>query len=68
VRPSNPILVWKKDVQQNVDGWDTPNKVRTHMVFHLSYADGDFGVTFKDITKDTVFYTNGTRTRKKSIK
>jgi hypothetical protein len=39
------------------DGWDTPSKVWTHMVLHLSYIEGGFGVTFNDVTKDTVFYT-----------
>ena len=27
------------------------------MVLHLSPTEGGFGVTFNDITKDTVFYT-----------
>ncbi len=27
------------------------------MVLHLSHDDGDFGVTFNDVTKDDVFYT-----------
>jgi hypothetical protein len=31
------------------------------MVLHLSHAEGDFGVTFHDITKDSVFYTTTVR-------
>jgi hypothetical protein len=27
------------------------------MVLHLRHAEGGFGVTFNDITKDTAFYT-----------
>jgi hypothetical protein len=27
------------------------------MVLHLSHAEGGFGVTFNDVTKDTAFYT-----------
>jgi hypothetical protein len=32
-----------------------------HMVLHLSHTDGGFGVTFNDVTKDTVFYTTTSR-------
>ena len=31
------------------------------MVLHLSHAQGGFGVTFNDITKDAVFYTTTSR-------
>jgi hypothetical protein len=31
------------------------------MVLHLSHTEGDFGVTFNDVTKDTVFYTTTSR-------
>ncbi len=27
------------------------------MVLHLPHAEGDFGVTFNDVTKDATFYT-----------
>ncbi len=33
----------------------------THMVLHLPNADGGFGVTFNDITKDDAFYTTTSR-------
>jgi hypothetical protein len=36
----------KKGIKQHTDGWDTTNKVWTHMVLHLSYDEGGFGVTF----------------------
>jgi hypothetical protein len=32
-----------------------------HMVLHLPHADGGFGVTFNDVTKDAVFYTTTSR-------
>ena len=31
------------------------------MVLHLSHADGGFGVTFNDVTKDAVFYASTSR-------
>ena len=31
------------------------------MVLHLPHADGGFGVTFNDITKDAAFYTTTSR-------
>ena len=45
----------KKDTKKHADGWDTTSKSWTHMVLHLSHAEGDFGVTFNDITKDPAF-------------
>ena len=32
-----------------------------HMVLYLSHAQGGFGVTFNDITKDAAFYTDTSR-------
>jgi hypothetical protein len=31
------------------------------MVLHLPHAEGGFGVTFNDITKDTAFHTTTSR-------
>ena len=31
------------------------------MVLHLTHAEGGFGVTFNDITKDVAFYTTTSR-------
>jgi hypothetical protein len=31
------------------------------MVLHLPYAEGGFGVTFNDVTKDAAFYTTTSR-------
>jgi hypothetical protein len=31
------------------------------MVLHLAYAEGGFGVTFNDVTKDAAFYTTTSR-------
>ncbi len=36
-------------------------KTCAHMVLHLPHADGGFGVTFNDVTKDDVFYTTSSR-------
>jgi hypothetical protein len=51
----------KKGTKQHADGWDTHSKTWAHMVLHLSHAEGGFGVTFNDVTKDTVFYTTTSR-------
>ena len=31
------------------------------MVLHLPHAEGGFGVTFNDVTKDDAFYTTTSR-------
>ena len=51
----------KKSTKQHTDGWDVSIKAWTHMVLHLSHTQGDFGVTFNDITKDVTFYTTTSR-------
>jgi hypothetical protein len=51
----------KKGTKKHVDGWDAQIKAWAHMVLHLSHAEGGFGVTFNDVTKDTVFYTSTVR-------
>ena len=51
----------KKGTKQHADGWDAHNKAWTHMVLHLPHADGGFGVTFNDVTKDDAFYTTTSR-------
>ncbi len=51
----------KKDTKQHADGWDTSRKDWTHMVLHLPYAEGGFGVPFNGVTKDAVFYTTTSR-------
>ena len=45
----------KRGTKEHADGWDAPKKAWAHMVLHLSHAEGGFGVTFNNITKDTVF-------------
>jgi hypothetical protein len=47
----------KKGTKKYVDGWDAHSKAWAHMVLHLPYAEGGFGVTFNDVTKDAAFYT-----------
>jgi hypothetical protein len=42
----------KKGTKQHADGWDASSKAWAHMVLHLRHAEGGFGVTFNDITKD----------------
>ncbi len=53
--------LWKKSTKQHTDGWDNPRKSWSHMVLHLTHAEGGFGVTFNDVTKDTSFYTTPSR-------
>ena len=36
---------------------EASSKAWAHMVLHLSHAEGDFGVTFNDVTQDAAFYT-----------
>ncbi len=51
----------KKGTKQHADGWDAPSKAWAHMVLHLTHAEGGFGVTFNDATKDAAFYTTTAR-------
>ncbi len=51
----------KKGTKQHVDGWDSSRKDWSHMCTHLPHTEGGFGVTFNDVTKDTVFYTTTSR-------
>ncbi len=51
----------KKGTKQHSDGWDTSSKDWTHMCIHIPYVEGGFGVTFNDVTKDSVFYTTTSR-------
>ncbi len=48
----------KRGTKQYADGWDSSNQDWTHMCIHLPHAEGGFGVTFNDVTKDGVFYTS----------
>jgi hypothetical protein len=47
----------KKGTNQHPDDWYVSNKVRTHMVLHLSHDEGGYEVTFNNVTKDTTYYT-----------
>ena len=51
----------KKGTKQHADGWDSHSKAWAHMVLHLPHAEGGFGVTFNDVTKDAAFYTTTSR-------
>ena len=51
----------KKGTKQHTDGWDAHSKAWAHMVLHLPHAEGGFGVTFNDVTKDAAFYTTTSR-------
>jgi hypothetical protein len=51
----------KKGTKQHVDGWDSSRKDWAHMCIHLPHAEGGFGVTFNDVTKDTAFYSTTSR-------
>jgi hypothetical protein len=47
--------------KQHADGWDASTKAWAHMVLHLPQTEGSYGVTFKDVTEDVVFYTTISR-------
>ena len=47
--------------KQHGDGWDASSKDWAHMCIHLPHAEGGFGVTFNDVTKDAAFYTTTSR-------
>ncbi len=47
----------KRGTKQHSDGWDTYRKVWSYLVLHLTHVEGDFSVTFNDVTKDDAFYT-----------
>jgi hypothetical protein len=51
----------KKGTKQYADGWDAQSKAWAHMVLHLPHAEGGFGVTFNDVTKNATFYTTTSR-------
>ena len=51
----------KKGTKQHADGWDASSKAWAHMVLHLPHAEGGFGVTFNDVTKDAALYTTTSR-------
>jgi hypothetical protein len=51
----------KKGTEQHADGWDASSKAWAHMVLHLPHAEGGFGVTFNDVTRDAAFYTTTSR-------
>jgi len=51
----------KKGTKQHAEGWDASRKAWAHMVLHLPHAEGGFGITFNDGTKDAVFYTTTSR-------
>jgi hypothetical protein len=54
-------VLLKKGTKQHADGWDASSKAWAHMVLHLPHAEGGFGVTFNDITKDSAFYSTTSR-------
>jgi hypothetical protein len=47
----------KRGTKQHEDGWDSSRKDWSHMCIHLPHEEGGFGVTFNEVTKDTVFYS-----------
>ena len=47
--------------KQHADGWDASSKAWAHVSLHLPHAEGGFGVTFNDVTKDAAFYTTTSR-------
>ena len=53
--------ILKKGTKHHADGWDASSKAWAHMVLHLPHAEGGFGVTFNDVTKDAALYTTTSR-------
>jgi hypothetical protein len=51
----------KKGTKKLADGWDASTKAWSHMVLHLPDAEGGYGLTFNDVTKDAAFYTTTSR-------
>jgi hypothetical protein len=51
----------KKGTKQYADGWDSSSQDWAYMCIHLPHAEGGFGVTFNDVTKDVVLYTTTSR-------
>ena len=56
----NPVY-FRKGTKQHADGWDASTKAWAHMVLHLPHTEGSYGVNFKDVTEDVVFYTTISR-------
>jgi hypothetical protein len=56
-----PDTLLKKGTKQHTDGWDAHSKAWAHMILHLPHAEGGFGVTFNDVSKDAEFYTTTSR-------
>ena len=54
-------VLLKNSTKQHTDSWDSSIKTWSHIVPHLPHSQGDFGVTFNDVTKDAVFYTTTSR-------
>jgi hypothetical protein len=54
-------VLLKKGTKQHGDGWDSSIKDWSYMCIHLPHAEGGFGVTLNDVTKDAVFYTTTSR-------
>jgi hypothetical protein len=42
----------QRETKQHAYGWDASRKAWAQTVLHLPHAEGGFGVTFNDITKD----------------
>ena len=51
----------KKGTKQHPDGWDAPRRSLAHMFLHLPHAQGGFGVSFNDVSRDAAFYTTTSR-------
>ncbi len=51
----------KKGTKQHADVWDSSSKDWAYMCIHLPHEEVGFGVTFNDVTKDSVFYTTTSR-------
>ena len=55
------LALLKRGTKQHAEGWDASSKAWALMVLHLLHAEGGFGITFNDVTKDAAFYTTTSR-------
>jgi hypothetical protein len=51
----------KKGTKQHADGWDAPSRTWAHLCLHLPHAQGVFGVSSNDLSRDAAFYTTTSR-------
>jgi hypothetical protein len=59
--PSGPFFSFASLIHNKQNCSDAESKAWAPMVLHLPHAEGVFGVTFNDVTKDAAFYASTAR-------